>query len=720
MSINNNGHLNIFEEISPMECPICKNEMILPMTFTACHHTFCTKCASSTNDSIICPLCRRKSIDGPIEDEVMRYIIESSKDETDVCGNCDSIVAPMYFCETCSLPLCNICRLSTHVAKIFSKHNIIPLEERGKIKRSLICNEHDQPFILYDLETSTLLCIGCFNKIPNEQRSQLANIDIAHSICSEKLESLVQQIKRLQEEVKEHIDMRKRILLELNENFKNTENEINIKFDKVMKKLKDKKQSILQELQNEKQNKESQIQNQLITLTHLKFPIRQNLLASTMFCSYISKIDFLHLYAKLMKKLNDTSHCEIEKLDFTSELTSASNINFSNALDDSSHHNQPPDPEMVFPVLLPSNSNMLFDNMSELSTESEELLKKIESPLRNFSLECVNISHELQEAQKDITQRRCLINDDTISDILKKCENLKIKIDKHTSVIKSYQPILRHIWQSSLDNVKKEQTIFRTRLDESLSLGESIKNLTITAQKIKPFLDYLTSVVYTVNEKLVRPVDLAPMERICMEICTIEPDSKLRCEAIEKEEEARRHAQEQKSCDEKIDFMNATVKNLKHSKEGIKRKTRKKNGAFLSDHSCIVASNDRDRNSFRTYSTKARTNTISSCESMSSLLDESEIVASARYVISPHNFVSVQSIPVSPPLVEEESLDYIPPTPDPIKEPDSHVNITTINKSIQQLGGVILDPKLAKQKLLADIKEKVPLQPAVDDANDVS
>ncbi|CEF62135.1 RING finger protein 207 [Strongyloides ratti] len=703
------------EESSPLECPICKVEMTLPMIFGTCHHTLCNNCSIKGKSDAICPLCKTKNVDPPEEDEVMKYIIECSKDETDVCGNCDSIIAPMFFCETCSLPLCSLCRVSTHMAKIFSKHSIIPLEERGKIRGSLMCINHEQPYILYNLGTSQLLCIGCFNITPNDQRSQLVNIDVGHKICNEKLDTLTQDMKHLQEEIKEHIEMRKRILLELNENYKNSEAFINHEYDKVIQKIRDKKQNSLQDLQNEKQNKENKINEQLERLIHLQFPIRQNLLTSTIFCSYISKLDFLHMYDKLIRKLNETSHCDIEKLDFTSELTSVTNINFNTVLEDPAQHNQPPDPEMVFPMLQPSTA--IFPNISDITTESDELLRKIEMPLKSFSLECSNISHELQEAQKDITQRRCLINDTTIDEMIERCKSLKSKINNHTSLIQSYQPILRQIWQLNLDNVRREQSIFRTKLDESLQLGDSIKTLTITAEKIKPFLDYLTSVVYTVNEKLVKPPDLAPMEKICLEICTIEPDSKTRCEAIEKEEEARRHAQEQKSCNEKIDFINATVKNLKHSKDGIKRKSRKKTKAFLSDHSCILASDDRDRNSFKVYTPKARTSTISSCESMTSLLDDSEIVGSLRLGCpSSHHTMSIQSISPTSTVLEEEALESIPPTPDHLKEMlESQGNniIASQSRPSSQLGGTIIDPKIVKQKLLADIKEKVPLQPAV-------
>uniref|UniRef100_A0A0K0DZL5 RING-type domain-containing protein n=1 Tax=Strongyloides stercoralis TaxID=6248 RepID=A0A0K0DZL5_STRER len=714
---SNGGFPYSLEESSPLECPICKVEMVYPMVFGTCHHTICNECSITGKLEAICPLCKAKNSSPPEEDEVMKYIIECSKDETDVCGNCDSIIAPMFFCETCSLPLCSLCRVSTHMAKIFSKHNIIPLEERGKIRGSLMCVNHEQPYILYNLGTSQLLCIGCFNSIPNDQRSQLVNIDVGHKICNEKLDVITQEIKHLQEEIKEHIEMRKRILLELNENYKNSETFINHEYDKVIQKIRDKKQNSLQELKNEKQIKENKINEQLERLIHLQFPIRQNLLTSTIFCSYISKLDFLHMYDRLMKKLNETSHCDIEKLDFTSELTSVTNINFNTLFEDPTQHNQPPDPEMNFPILLPLTT--MCPNITDISTESDELLRKIEIPLKSFSLECSNISHELQEAQKDITQRRCLINDTTIDEMIERCKSLKSKIDNHTSLIQSYQPILRQIWQYNLDNVRKEQCTFKTKLDESLHLGNSIKNLTINAEKIKPFLDYLTSVVYTVNEKLVKPPDLAPMEKICLEICTIEPDSKTRCEAIEKEEEARKHAQEQKSCIEKIDFINATVKNLKHSKDGIKRKTRKKAKNFLSDHSCILASDERDRNSFKIYTSKGKTNTVSSCESMTSLLDDSEIVGSLRLGgPSSHHTTSIQSIsPTSIVLEEEEEvLDSIPPTPDHLKEiveSQESNNVISQSRPSSQLGGTIIDPKIAKQKLLADIKEKVPLQPAV-------
>lgn len=61
------------------------------------------------------------------------------------------------------------------------------------------------------------------------------------------------------------------------------------------------------------------------------------------------------------------------------------------------------------------------------------------------------------------------------------------------------------------------------------------------------------------------PPDPAPMESICLQISTIEPDSESRILAIEKEEQNRRALQEKKKSEEVAEHVTVT-KSLKHGK----------------------------------------------------------------------------------------------------------------------------------------------------------
>lgn len=45
----------------------------------------------------------------------------------------------MYFCNTCSQPLCAACRELTHKARMFSHHEIVSLAKRTKAKHRNCC-----------------------------------------------------------------------------------------------------------------------------------------------------------------------------------------------------------------------------------------------------------------------------------------------------------------------------------------------------------------------------------------------------------------------------------------------------------------------------------------------------------------------------------------------------------------------------------------------------
>jgi len=114
-------------------------------------------------------------------DRVLSYVLESSREPTDTCANCDgsdeeSMQMPMYYCETCQQPLCARCQASTHEAKIFSQHHIVLLEERGKPRGRVLCSTHpNEPFILFCFDSKKLMCIECFNSTSLERRWVLGN-----------------------------------------------------------------------------------------------------------------------------------------------------------------------------------------------------------------------------------------------------------------------------------------------------------------------------------------------------------------------------------------------------------------------------------------------------------------------------------------------------------------------------------------------------------------
>jgi hypothetical protein len=64
------------------------------------------------------------------------------------------------------------------------------------------------------------MCIECFNTTSLERRGHFVNIDIAHKICSDKLEKSAANLRTFHFELKEQVELRKRLLMELEKNEK--------------------------------------------------------------------------------------------------------------------------------------------------------------------------------------------------------------------------------------------------------------------------------------------------------------------------------------------------------------------------------------------------------------------------------------------------------------------------------------------------------------------
>uniref|UniRef100_A0A183BTL7 RING finger protein 207 n=1 Tax=Globodera pallida TaxID=36090 RepID=A0A183BTL7_GLOPA len=285
---------------NPLDCLRCNSAIKAPIRLP-CQHHFCRLCIA---DEKFCFVCGRPiGCSELVEDKVLNYVLESSREVTETCANCDQISQPMFFCDTCHQPLCSGCRDTTHKAKIFSTHHIVELEERGRLQSRPFCSQHNEPFILFCLDSKSLMCIECFNASSLERRGHFVNIDVAHKICCDKLEKNALNLRIFQDELREQIELRKRLTLELEKNGEHLSEEIDQKCEAITDRVNGLRRQLLDRVMEEKAEKQRQLSAQLNKLTTLGSPISVNLLSVSIFCSYASKMDVLHCYADLHKSI---------------------------------------------------------------------------------------------------------------------------------------------------------------------------------------------------------------------------------------------------------------------------------------------------------------------------------------------------------------------------------------------------------------------------------
>ena len=62
------------------------------------------------------------------------------------------------------------------------------------------------------------MCIECFNTTSLERRGHFVNIDVAHKICCDKLEKSAANLRTFQHELREQIELCRRLIVELEKN----------------------------------------------------------------------------------------------------------------------------------------------------------------------------------------------------------------------------------------------------------------------------------------------------------------------------------------------------------------------------------------------------------------------------------------------------------------------------------------------------------------------
>uniref|UniRef100_A0A1I7ZRW1 RING finger protein 207 n=1 Tax=Steinernema glaseri TaxID=37863 RepID=A0A1I7ZRW1_9BILA len=433
---------------NPLDCLVCKREMEEPVRLT-CHHSFCRKCVTSD-----CPLCKAP-IDCPQAelkpDSILSFLIDSSHETADVCANCDKVSQPMHFCETCQQPLCNLCKLNTHQAKMFISHRIVLLEERGRVRGKMICAKHNEPFILYSLDSRMLVCIECFNSVALDSRHNLVNIDSAHKMNCEKLEKSALKLRSVQDDLREHIEVRRRFMREIGTNSQKLVEEIQSTCQELIDKLVSVQTQLIAKVEKEQKTREKMLTSDLNSLLIAQVPIKLYLLCCSIFCSSASKIDFLHWYGELSRRLQALSSMEFDKIqcsaDFStfncraefsrslesilgwSSLLLNSNLVSAKDLEESPKSSS----GTVSPRTsssgyakrrtdLPSTNSALskYQLIVDLAGAFGELFQRVDVPLKQLVSEMSEVSKAVQEAQKDLTLRRQLVDAQTVNELIMK------------------------------------------------------------------------------------------------------------------------------------------------------------------------------------------------------------------------------------------------------------------------------------------------------------
>lgn len=534
-----------FTKLNPLLCLLCREQYEDPCMFN-CYHSFCAHClrGRAFDGKMACPLCNAVTIlkEGacvPPSDPLLKFLVESSTEEERAeCANCDSNKVHMFFCNTCSQPLCDICREETHKAKMFARHEIILLSKKTKEVHKR-CALHGEQYIMFSTEKKVMLCINCFRDMKVESRAHCVDLETAYKQGCNKLDQAVQSIQDLQNTVKEGIQVLQSLLVEIRQNSEAEKDAINQLYDSMQQRITEKKKELLEEVKRQYQVKEKLFKAQLLNLNTLLPTLHVNLVTCSAFCSSANKFEFLNLSFALMERLHSiaqkqhplrpTQGSQINtdhKNEYAKCLETVLFPNLRREFSSSSNGNGCSTPNIRLEInKVPSNSNypnpasliynLNFSNQRRSNTHNNSIIKFVDAkgPFadhcsdfdivhRDLLQKLEKLKIEAQELHRDMTLRRCLAKKTVITDLRNIVTFLGEQLHQHYANLEHKQTGLEKHWEDSVQRIANEQELYQAQLNDVNRLKQECERLSTIVVQLSSFVSSISAVTERIAPKL--------------------------------------------------------------------------------------------------------------------------------------------------------------------------------------------------------------------------
>lgn len=480
----------------------------------------------------------------PPEDRLLKFLVDSNTDceETVMCANCDqesnkNDVGVMYYCNTCSQPLCATCRELTHKARMFSHHEIVSLAKRTKARHKM-CSLHQEPYILFSTENKSMLCIKCFRDMQVESRTHCIDIETAYVQGCEMLDQAVLVVKELQTSTREAIVLLRAMIGEVRLNVEEEESAICSLFNSLQEKLAERKKILLKAAQSQHEEKEKALKEQLSHLTALLPTLQVHLVTCSAFLNSANRFEFLDMGYQLMERLQ-----RIVKLPHRLRPVQSSKINtdyrseFARCLEPllmivqrgpasvsacTSVANRLQSPLSVS-CHSPSLSEMPLGSMfgrrptphrnvctKVLLAEGKETpftehCRNYENTYRTLQTDIQSLKDQVQELHRDLTKHHSIINTEKMSEILDRSLHIDSLIASQYSTVETMRAMFEEIWDDMFQRVTNEQEIYEAQLYDLLQLKQENSYLTTIAKQISPYIMSIAKVKERLEPRFQEP-----------------------------------------------------------------------------------------------------------------------------------------------------------------------------------------------------------------------
>ncbi|KRZ05106.1 putative RING finger protein -like protein [Trichinella zimbabwensis] len=568
-----------------LTCPSC-SKLIKDPVCLCCGHVFCRKCIGSVSvgHEIMCAECGKKTQFGTSRsklDELIGLLLVSSVHCEEACANCDcKFSSAMYYCQTCQQLLCVDCKSRTHQAKMFRSHKVIL--KAGKLPAvesdDKICTTHGERKELFSFETGLLACQRCVEASSTESRLCFVDALSAYNQAEEKFDLLFERLLQTEAEVTDEIDVLELLLEECCKRKASQQSEIRIFCQKMIEAVVVTRDHLLADILRKSFETEERLKETRRNLLQLSSCLQR----CSLFISFLRSLpDKLH-YLSFVPHVIETTETMLSNANSAvgrrPELVPLYNLSdeFSKALQQFG----------IGSVIMPSNlkcssgissatqptgngssssssssyyyycskgsgssassfSSGYFSSLNGSHCAFSKEFGKIESELAKCRGQFSQIVQQAVELQRDVTRRKCLIDCQKFNDLKLQCQKLKVDLGAHSSVVDDLQPLFQRIWEEELDHVRRQQEMYKNHITNVIEFRQQLQQLVNASEQLSPYVQSIYTAVQQISPE--RACKSAPglMEQLCLQIATLEPNSKLRVDAIEKQELERKQKLEQ-------------------------------------------------------------------------------------------------------------------------------------------------------------------------------
>ncbi|OUC48938.1 hypothetical protein D917_05855 [Trichinella nativa] len=497
----------------------------------------------------------------------------------------------MYFCQTCQQLLCVGCKSRTHQAKMFRSHKVIlksgqlPAIESNDDE---ICTTHGERKELFSFETGLLACQRCVEASSAESRLCFVDALSAYDQAEEKFDLLFERLLQTEAEVTDEIDVLELLLEECCKRKASQQNEIRIFCQKMIEAVVVTRDRLLDEILRKSSETEERLKETRRKLLQLSSSLQRCSLFISFLRSLPDKLHYLsfvpHVIATTETMLSNANSsvgrrpelvplynlsdefskyakfltvirgwvclmCGMRYFQSVGTVRGGSSAgSFSSSGYFSSLNGSQSSGSSTTKYPPPMQDYRLGKCSSSCAFSKE--FGKIESELAKCRGQFSQIVQQAVELQRDVTRRKCLIDCQKFNDLKLQCQKLKVDLGAHSSVVDDLQPLFQRIWEEELDHVRRQQEMYKVsergnHITSVIEFRQQLQQLVNASEQLSPYVQSIYTAIQHISPE--RACKSAPglMEQLCLQIATLEPNSKLRVDAIEKQELERKQKLEQ-------------------------------------------------------------------------------------------------------------------------------------------------------------------------------